>query len=165
MVCKHWEGQSVECMEDSLWRQHIPVQGILICPELWHLDRRQVHCDRLWWQEGHCIWSYLLEQTALDRSMFIVRNNRLYSIYLPSQRQHGCCLQARGRWAGGLAVPDWNRRWCCCGPGCRVLRLCPSSLIQINTCTASAAPQGTKKKIMSCCFFCLSDISFFIRPF
>lgn len=24
MVREHWEGQSVECMEDSLRRQHIP---------------------------------------------------------------------------------------------------------------------------------------------
>lgn len=52
------------------------VQGILICPELWHLYRRQVYCDRLWWQEGHCIWSHLLEQAALARSTLVLRNTR-----------------------------------------------------------------------------------------
>lgn len=36
------------------------VKGILFSPELWHLSRWQVHCHRLWWQEGHSVWGDLL---------------------------------------------------------------------------------------------------------
>lgn len=146
MVCKHWEGQSVERLEDSLWRQHIPVQGIFICPELWHLDRRQVYCDRLWWQEGHCIWSDLLEQTALDRSMFMLRSSRLF-LHLPSLTQTAWMLRAApGGWAGSLAVPDCNGWWCCWGPGCCVLWLCPSSLIKLTLVQRVQFPKALRRK-------------------
>lgn len=152
MVCKHWEGQSVECLEDSLWRQHIPVQGILICPELWHLNRWQVYCDRLWWQEGHCIWSDLLEQTALYRSMLMLRNSRLF-LHLPSLTQTAWMLPAAPGWMGRkFGSARLKLTLALLWPW----MLCPSALPFLthttNTCTGSAVPKGTKKKIMSCCF-------------
>lgn len=55
-VCCLWDFNILFCFSPT-------VQGILVCPELWHLNRWQVHCDGLWWQEGHCVWSDLLEQT------------------------------------------------------------------------------------------------------
>lgn len=130
-----------------------PVQGILVCPELWHLDRRQVYCDRLWWQEGHCIWSDLLEQTALTRSMLMLRNSRLF-LHLPSLTQTAWMLPAAPGWMGrkfGSARLKWTlvlllpwMLW--------PLWLCPSSLIQLTLVQQVHFPQGTKKKIMSCCF-------------
>lgn len=62
MVCEHREGQSAECMEDSLWCQHIPVEGVVLRSELWHLSRWQIHCDRIRWQEGHRLRGHLLER-------------------------------------------------------------------------------------------------------
>lgn len=50
-------------MEDSLWCQHIPVEGVVLRPELRHLSRWQIHRDRIWGQEGHGLRSDLLERT------------------------------------------------------------------------------------------------------
>lgn len=60
MVCEHGEGQPLECLEDSVRCQYIPVKGVLFRPELRHLCRRQVHCDRLRRQEGHSVRGDLL---------------------------------------------------------------------------------------------------------
>lgn len=64
MVCEHRKGQPAECMEDSLWCQHIPVEGVVLRPELRHLGRWQIHCDRIRWQEGHRLRGHLLRVEA-----------------------------------------------------------------------------------------------------
>lgn len=139
------------------------VQGILVCPELWHLHRRQVYCDRLWWQEGHCIWSDLLEQTALDRSMIMLNNSKDF-LHLPSFTQTAWMLRAAPRWMGrkfGSARLTWMLAllW----PWMLWPLALPFLTHTTNTGTASAAPQDTKKKIMSCCFLFVGYF-FFIRP-
>lgn len=46
----------------------LAVKGIILSPELWHISWWQVHCYRLWWQEGHGVWSDLLDWEVTDWS-------------------------------------------------------------------------------------------------
>lgn len=46
----------------------LAVKGIILGPELWHISRWQVHCYRLWRQEGHGVWSDLLDWEVTDWS-------------------------------------------------------------------------------------------------
>lgn len=64
MVREHRERQSAECMEDSIWRQHLPVQGVVVRPELRHLGGRQIHRDGVGRQEGHRLRGHLLGPPA-----------------------------------------------------------------------------------------------------
>ena len=37
------------------------VERIFVSLELRYFSRRQIYCDRFWWQESDFVWSYLLE--------------------------------------------------------------------------------------------------------
>uniref|UniRef100_A0A7M4EZS8 Transducin-like enhancer protein 1 n=1 Tax=Crocodylus porosus TaxID=8502 RepID=A0A7M4EZS8_CROPO len=60
VVCEHGEGQPAQRLEDAVRRQHLPVQGILLRPQLRRLHRRPVHRHRLRGQEGHRVRGHLL---------------------------------------------------------------------------------------------------------
>lgn len=47
-------------LSDLLLCSSHTVKGVLLGAELWHLHRRQVHCDGLRGQEGHRLWGQLL---------------------------------------------------------------------------------------------------------
>lgn len=78
MVCEHREGQSAECVEDSLWCQHIPVEGVVLRPELWHLSRWQIHRDGIRRQEGHRLRGHLLERQDAPASALLMRRLLLF---------------------------------------------------------------------------------------
>lgn len=41
------------------------VKRIFICSVLRHFCRRQIHCNRVWWQEGDALWGDLLRRMWL----------------------------------------------------------------------------------------------------